>query len=538
MPDRGPRLRAGGAATRSAARRGTSTSPPARRRSRRAATRPTTWSTGAAGTPVVPATPSPSREYIYPFTDQWQQARCNPTVFTSAQRNDADAAIANLFAMHNRMHDWAFHLGFTEATWNLQAVNLGPDGLGGDAEQGRAQAGALSGSRNNANQGTPRDGLPPTTNMFLWQPIAGGAYPPCVDGDYDMTVIGHEYTPRDHQPDDRRAGLRHRLVPGRRDGRVVGRHARRGVPDRVRVPRRRARRRSSPAATSPATLRNGIRNYDMSRSPLNYSDVGYDRGRAAGARRRRDLERDEHAHPRRPSSQRYGAGHAGAAGAPAPRAGSTPNDCPGNRRWVQLVFDSFLLQAASQFSMLDMRDNMLAADLVRFGGANQDIMWNAFAESGMGVDAVSGPADTDPTPSFASPYADNATVTLRAAGRRRPAPSSGSTSATTRRGRPRSPTPTRRRRCRTPSRSCRTGSSTFVAVGAGLRAPQVHHAVPARPQPGAPAEPAAQPGLGRLGRGRLRRRRQPGPARRRHRGDQLGLARRRRRPAAHGRPGR
>ena len=96
--------------------------------------------------------------------------------------------------MHNRMHDWAYHLGFTEATWNLQVVNLGPDGLGGDAEQGRAQAGALGGSRNNANQGTPRDGLPPTTNMFLWQPVAGAAYPPCVDGDYDMTVIGHEYT--------------------------------------------------------------------------------------------------------------------------------------------------------------------------------------------------------------------------------------------------------------------------------------------------------------------------------------------------------
>jgi len=32
------------------------------------------------------------------------------------------------------------------------------------------------------------------------------------------------------------------------------------------------------------------------------------------------------------------------------------------------------------------------------------------------MDAVSGPADTDPTPSFASPYANNATVTLRPLG--------------------------------------------------------------------------------------------------------------------------
>jgi Zn-dependent metalloprotease len=30
--------------------------------------------------------------------------------------------------------------------------------------------------------------------MYMWQPVAGGAYPPCVGGDYDMTVIGHEYT--------------------------------------------------------------------------------------------------------------------------------------------------------------------------------------------------------------------------------------------------------------------------------------------------------------------------------------------------------
>src|SRR5437764_125393 len=240
-----------------------------------------------AGTPPTPATPSPDRNYTYPFTDQWHQARCNPADFVSAQRNDGDAAVTNLFAMHNRMHDWAFHLGFTEDTWNLQAVNLGTGGLGGDAEQGRAQANALGGSRNNANQGTPRDGLPPTTNMFLWQPVAGAAYPPCVDGDYDMTVMGHEYT----------HAITNRMIAG--------------------------------------------------------PDTG---------------------------------------------------------------FTSFLLQASGDVSMTDMRDNMLAADLVRFGGANQDLIWNAFAESGMGQDAMSGPGEVDPAPSFASPFAANATVTLRPLG--------------------------------------------------------------------------------------------------------------------------
>jgi hypothetical protein len=63
--------------------------------------------------------------------------------------------------------------------------------------------------------------------------------------------------------------------------------------------------------------------------------------------------------------------------------------------------------------MLDMRDNLLAADMTRFGGANQDIIWDAFARSGMGRDATTtGGSDTEAVPSFASPLANNVTVTL------------------------------------------------------------------------------------------------------------------------------
>jgi extracellular elastinolytic metalloproteinase len=41
--------------------------------------------------------------------------------------------------------------------------------------------------------GTAADGLHPTTNMFLWQPLPGAFYAHCVDGDYDVTVLAHEY---------------------------------------------------------------------------------------------------------------------------------------------------------------------------------------------------------------------------------------------------------------------------------------------------------------------------------------------------------
>jgi extracellular elastinolytic metalloproteinase len=362
-----------------------------------------------AGTPAVPATTSPDRSYIYPFTDQWHQAKCDPAGFASAQRNDADAAVANLFAMHNRMHDWAYHLGFTEATWNMQTVNLGPDGLGGDAEQGRAQANALGGSRNNANQNTPRDGVPPATNMFLWQPVAGAAYPPCVDGDYDMTVIAHEFT----------HAITNRMIAGPNAGITGFQGGSMGeawsdltaaeylFENNYHAPG------NSPFVTGgyvTGDLNEGIRDYDASKSPLNYSDLGFD---VVGPEVHADGEIwvATNLRVRAEFVKRYGRG------TPALQLqcadGLVPvGSCPGNRRWAQLMFDSYLLQATSAVGMLDMRDNMLAADLARFGGANQDIIWNAFAESGMGDGASGGSADTDATASFASPYANNATVRL------------------------------------------------------------------------------------------------------------------------------
>ena len=106
--------------------------------------------------------------------------------------------MTNLFAMHNRMHDWSYFLGFTEQHWNMQKSNFGLPTAQGDPVLGQAQAGALlpvqAGlSRDNANMRPLPDGVPPITNMYLWQPIAGAFYAPCVDGDFDMPVIGHEY---------------------------------------------------------------------------------------------------------------------------------------------------------------------------------------------------------------------------------------------------------------------------------------------------------------------------------------------------------
>jgi hypothetical protein len=365
------------------------------------------------GLPQLPATPSPTRDYTYPFTDQWAQRRCDPATLTSPEQADVDAATANLFAMHNRMHDWSYHLGFTEATWNLQKTNTGPHGKGGDAERGNAQQGAATRTvRNNANQFSPPDGVQPVTNMFMWQPVAGAVYPPCVDGDYDMTVIGHEYT----------HAISNRMVAGP-DNNLTSHHGRAmgeswsdllameylfesGYTPRGRTP-------YVTGAYVTGDVERGIRNYDMSASPLNFSNIGYDRLPAVHADG--EIWSATNFDIRRAMIARHGAGTRAEQESCA--AGLTPAEaCPGNRRWAQLVFDSFLLQASGDVSMLDMRDNMITADALRFDGANADLLWNAFAARGFGAGAVSGPSDFDPVPSFASPHAANIEVTFKAQG--------------------------------------------------------------------------------------------------------------------------
>jgi extracellular elastinolytic metalloproteinase len=377
------------------------------------------------------ATPRPNRDYVYPWTNQWFEQRCNPTTtFTSAQRNDIDAARANLFAMHNRMHDWSYHLGFTEQAFNMQKDNFGRGGLGTDPEQGNAQAGGITGgppgfaARDNANQITPPDGVAPITNMYLWQPIAGAFYAPCVDGDYDQTVIGHEYT----------HAITNRMVAGPDEGLDGAQADAMGeswsdlnsmeyLNEYGFVPVGGENRYAiGPYVTGDPQA--GIRNYGMNRSPLNYSDVGYDfvcnvptcplltQVHADGEiwsatnfaiRQALNAKYDRQF----PSSSRSLQGACADGERPADR-------CPGNRRWVQLMFDSYLLMAVPGVSMLDARDAMLAADVVRFGGANQAVLWNTFASRGLGQDASSaGTDDPDPIPSFASPLAAEGLVSLQ-----------------------------------------------------------------------------------------------------------------------------
>lgn len=356
--------------------------------------------------------PTPDRGYAYPWANRWYTAKCDPATFDQPGEADLEAAISNLHVMHNRMHDWSYRLGFTETAWNMQDDNGTRGGLGSDPERGNAQAGARDFTvRNNANQITGPDGVAPITNMYLWQPIAGAFYAPCVDGDYDMSVIGHEYT---HAISGRMVGGPTAGWSGAQAGAMNESTSDLFAMEYL------FESGFRPAGDTPYVTggyvtgdrKAGIRNYDMSASPLNYSDIGYD---LVGQQVHADGEiwTATQYDVREGFVQRYGRG-----GPDRQRAcaeGRTPLDrCPGNRRWAQVSFDALLLMASGAVSYVDHRDALLAADAIRFGGRDRDIMWRAFAEHGLGEDAAStGPNDADPTPSFVNPAGRNGEVRLR-----------------------------------------------------------------------------------------------------------------------------
>jgi hypothetical protein len=387
------------------------------------------WSAPLTPGPLGQQPLSPSRDYGFPWTNQWYESKCSPSVFTGPQRNDIDAAVTNLFAMHNRMHDFSYHLGFTEETYNLQQSNYGntsqgpyPFGREGDPEIGDAQAGALTGGpptflgRDNANQITLNDGIPPITNMYLWQPLAGAFYPECVDGDYDMTVVGHEYT---HAISNRMAGGPDAGLTGLQAGSMgeswSDLDALEYLMEYGLVPVG----DENPWAVGAYVTGNkqrGIRDYPLNDNPLNYSDVGFDLTgpevhadgeiwNAVNYRLRKELV--EAYNDRFPASNEALQKRCADGRLPA-------GECPGNRRWVQIMYDAWLLMQPD-VSMVDARDAHLAADKLQFGGANQRTLWEAFARTGLGDGAKTRSSDDDqPEASFSSPLASNATVDFSA----------------------------------------------------------------------------------------------------------------------------
>ncbi|HEY6150841.1 MAG TPA: M36 family metallopeptidase [Gaiellaceae bacterium] len=392
---------------------------------------------------TVPSSPqympvSLARDYSFPWTNDWNTRQCQRAATeTPGTVYDDSAAATNLFVMHNRMHDFSYFLGFTEQNWNAQASNFGLTELRqeNDPLVGDVQSGAQTTTRDNANMITLPDGASSITNMYFWQPLAGSFYSPCVDGDYDQSVIGHEFG---HMIENRmigkgntRAGF-HAGAMGEAFGDLDGIEylVESGFEDSYVA-----------GAYATGNKEHGIRNYVMNWprtgaipapatfphvDPLNFSDIGYD---TPGNEVHSDGEIWVAINNtvRQGLVDKYnGSFPASDTGLQAQcEAGELPSqNCPGNRRWIQLYYDSMLLDPTAP-TMIDARNSILAADMMRYGGANQTAIWHAFALRGLGQNAAVHPAppaanrctgtpieDCDPVPDFSSPLDDNATVTF------------------------------------------------------------------------------------------------------------------------------
>ncbi|HEV7768748.1 MAG TPA: M36 family metallopeptidase [Thermoanaerobaculia bacterium] len=95
-------------------------------------------------------------------------------------------AITQLFYVTNWYHDELFNLGFDEASANFQNTNFSGFGLGADRVLADAQDGN---GFNNANFATPPDGISGRAQMFIFDfPLVER------DGDLDSEILIHELT--------------------------------------------------------------------------------------------------------------------------------------------------------------------------------------------------------------------------------------------------------------------------------------------------------------------------------------------------------
>lgn len=325
---------------------------------------------------------SPTAEFNFEFPDGWSKSNGETGSFTA----DANAAATNLFYHHNRLHDTYYDFGFTETGGNFQVVNGGDGGpaLGGDPVMGGAQSGALNLTaevlplgRNNANMLTLPDGIPGFTNMYLWEFVDDAFEAPARDGDFDASIIEHEYA----------HGLTNRYVGGGGLGSLGGEQSGamgEGWGDFLAMNDLFRRNLTRTAVTAPYVgdpLR-GIRNWNYAKSPATYGDYGYD---MSGPEVHSDGEIWTATlwTLRTRILQSVGGNHQKASD------------------MVQhIVMDAMPLSPQAP-SMLDMRDAILKAAEMRYGKDFVDLVWGAFAERGFGFSATTtGADDTDPVPAF------------------------------------------------------------------------------------------------------------------------------------------
>ena len=299
-------------------------------------------------------------------------------VYTPANQSE-DAAITNLFYWSNVTHDILYLYGLDEASGNFQVNNYGNGGLGNDSVNAEAQDGA---GTCNANFGTPPDGSSPTMQMF----ICGNR-----DGDFDNQVIIHEYG----------HGISNRLTGGASNSGCLFNDEQMGEG-------------WSDWYGTVMTIEEGDVGTD-SRPVGNYlfqqdangpgiRDFPYSTDLSVDPRTYDFIQGTSGPHPLGSTwaamlwevtwslIDEYGFD------------ADLYNGTGGNNIAIALVTEGLKLQPCNP-GFVDGRDAILAADIALYDGANQCLIWDAFAKRGLGVSADQGSSfsRTDGTEAFDTP---------------------------------------------------------------------------------------------------------------------------------------
>lgn len=343
--------------------------------------------------PETPDAPDPGFQHFdYTWNDSWNANGMAASLMPAGPTgyNDADPTIVQMFYYTNVMHDYLYGLGFDEASGNFQTNNFGLGGSGGDPVNAESQDGWEDGVAlncvddgnpiqcvNNANFGTPADGSSPRMQMFMWTT-------PFRDGAMDGDVIAHEYG----------HGVSNRLVGGGSLGSGTQTGAMgEGWSDFISVSKWDDNKVGEYVTGNNTT---GIRPFAFDNSPLVYTDLCNVNNTGAC-----QVHRD---------GQIWVATLYDMRTALVDRYGNS-----GKTEAIQLVIDGMKATGSSP-SYLNARDGILAADVTTNGGANQCLIWGAFAGREMGPGATSsgdqmtvtadttGPASCTPVADIGGPY--------------------------------------------------------------------------------------------------------------------------------------
>jgi extracellular elastinolytic metalloproteinase len=363
--------------------------------------------------------PDPS-ELLQPLSGtDWSQAAILDSTNAAQNCNTAhpctwDAAVpfswqanalqnaAQVFYYLNKYHD---HLagapyGFTEAAGNFQLTNASGQGKGDDPVLGNALDGANTDSGlpdknhfDNANMSAPPDGRSPTMQMYLFHATQGLELVPSANGGDDAEVVYHEYT----------HGLTNRLVlyPDGTSGLTT------------------QQSNSMGEGWSDWYADDFLNNEGFKPDTAVIGDVVIGAITFAGQLRFDAVDCSVDA----VAATCPGGAHTGAGGFTygdfGKVSGAGPEVHSDGEIWLQTLWQirqtlgaptsETLVTRALELSppapsYLDMRNAILQADLVNFGGANATALWTIFANRGMGFFAsASDGSDITPTEDFSTP---------------------------------------------------------------------------------------------------------------------------------------